>query len=87
MMLLGISIWILLIYILIGVFIGWLAGIIYKGKGYGFLGNFVVGVVGTFIGRIIFWILGFHVHSFLWSIIAAVLGAILLLIIINSFNK
>ena len=87
MVLVGISFWILLIYVLIGVFIGWLGGLIYKGRGYGFLGNLVVGIVGTFLGRIVFWLFGFRIHTFFWSIFSAVIGAVLLLLLINSIIK
>jgi uncharacterized membrane protein YeaQ/YmgE (transglycosylase-associated protein family) len=87
MILLGVSISILIIYLLIGAFIGWLAGIIYKGKSLGLLGNIIVGIVGTFIGRVAFWILGFHIHTLFWSLTAAVLGAVLVLYIINLLTK
>lgn len=39
-----------LFFILIGAVAGWLAGLIRKGKGFGLLGNIVVGVVDGFLG-------------------------------------
>jgi uncharacterized membrane protein YeaQ/YmgE (transglycosylase-associated protein family) len=39
----------LIIFIIIGAIAGWLAGTIYKGYGFGLLGNIVVGIVGAFL--------------------------------------
>ena len=84
----------LLLFILIGAVAGWLAGIILKGKGFGFLLNCVIGIVGSFFGGWLFKTLGI---SFLgtviaggWtigSLVAAVVGAIILLWIISLIKK
>ena len=44
-----------LYFLLIGAISGWLAGQIWKGSGFGLLGNIVVGIIGGFIGG---WIAG-----------------------------
>ena len=38
----------LLTFLLIGVLAGWLAGKIMKGKGFGLVGDLVIGVIGSF---------------------------------------
>ncbi|MGF1561796.1 MAG: hypothetical protein ACFB3T_06430 [Geminicoccaceae bacterium] len=43
----------LIIFLAIGLVAGWLAGQIMKGRGFGLVGNLVVGVVGAFLGGII----------------------------------
>ena len=37
-------------FLLIGLIAGWLAGQIMKGKGFGLIGNLVVGVIGAMLG-------------------------------------
>ena len=44
----------IILFLLIGLVAGWLAGKIMKGKGFGLVGNLIVGVVGAFIGGFIF---------------------------------
>ena len=43
----------ILMWILIGIVVGWLAGMI-MGTGNGLVGDFVVGIAGAFIGGLIF---------------------------------
>jgi len=76
-----------LIFILIGAVAGWLAGVILKGKGFGFLLNLVIGIVGGFIGGWLFGVLKISLLGQLGSFIAAVVGAIILLWVISLFKK
>ena len=63
----------------IGLVAGWLAGQIFKGSGFGILGNIVVGVVGAFIGGILFNMLGIGAYGTLGSIVVSTIGAVVLL--------
>ncbi|MGI5310011.1 GlsB/YeaQ/YmgE family stress response membrane protein, partial [Rheinheimera sp. WS51] len=47
-----------ILFLIIGAVAGWLAGLIMKGRGFGLLGNMVVGIVGAFLGGFLFGILG-----------------------------
>ena len=40
----------LIVFLIIGLIAGWLAGQIMKGGGYGIIGDLIVGVIGAFIG-------------------------------------
>lgn len=40
----------LLVLLLIGAIAGFLAGVIFKGYGFGVVGNIVIGIVGAFVG-------------------------------------
>ncbi len=40
----------LICFLAIGVAAGWIAGLIMKGRGFGLVGNMVVGVAGAFLG-------------------------------------
>ena len=44
----------IILILLIGAIAGWLAGLIMKGKGMGFLVNAILGIVGAFVGSFIF---------------------------------
>ena len=68
----------------IGLVAGWLAGQIFKGSGFGILGNIVVGVVGAFIGGILFNLLGIGAYGTIGSIIMSTIGAIVLLWIVGA---
>ena len=45
-------------FLLIGLVAGWLAGLLVKGRGFGWLANMIVGVIGAFIGGFLFGQLG-----------------------------
>ena len=42
----------LLVFLIVGVVAGWLAGMLVKGGGFGLLGDLVVGVIGAFVGEV-----------------------------------
>ena len=63
--------WVL--FLIIGAIAGWLAGQIWKGGGFGLVGDIVVGVVGAFIGGWVFGLLGIASGGLIGSIIILVL--------------
>jgi uncharacterized membrane protein YeaQ/YmgE (transglycosylase-associated protein family) len=77
----------LLWFLLVGLVAGWLAGQIMKGRGFGLWGNLIVGVIGAFIGGLLFQFAGIAGESLLGSLVAAVVGAIILLWIIAKVKK
>ena len=77
----------LLGWIIIGAIAGWLAGRIVEGYGFGFVGNLVVGVIGACIGGYILPRLGIIPASTLGNLIAATIGAIVLLFIIGLLKR
>lgn len=76
-----------LYFLLIGAVSGWLAGQIWKGAGFGIIGNIIVGIVGGFVGGWLAGNLGIGGGGLLWQIIIAVGGAWLLLFIVNLIKK
>ncbi|HQO39270.1 MAG TPA: GlsB/YeaQ/YmgE family stress response membrane protein [Spirochaetota bacterium] len=76
----------MLTLILVGLIAGYLAGLIWKGRGFGIGGNLLVGVAGSFFGRFLFNLVGFSVYGFVAQIVAAIAGAIVLLWIINRIR-
>jgi len=72
--------------IIVGLIAGYLAGLIWKGGGFGLAGNLIVGVAGSFLGRFLFNLLGFGIRGFPAQVVAAIAGAIVLLWIINKIR-
>jgi uncharacterized membrane protein YeaQ/YmgE (transglycosylase-associated protein family) len=79
--------WNFLWFCLIGLVAGWLAGQIMKGRGFGFIGNLIVGVIGAILGGFLFRAVGFAAGGTLAELIAATVGAIVLLFILGLFGK
>ena len=77
----------LLLFLVIGIVAGFLAGKIMKGAGFGRLGDLIVGVIGSFIGVWVFGLLGISSGGILGLLIAAVVGALILLYIIRLAKK
>jgi uncharacterized membrane protein YeaQ/YmgE (transglycosylase-associated protein family) len=73
-----------LIWIAIGLVAGWLASAV-VGGGYGVIGDIVVGVVGSFLGSLIFRRLGWHAPfgGLAGTIFVAFIGALVLLLILR----
>jgi uncharacterized membrane protein YeaQ/YmgE (transglycosylase-associated protein family) len=76
-----------ILFLIIGALAGWLAGQIMKGRGFGVIGNILVGVVGAFIGGFLFRVLGFAAFGLIAQLIMATIGAIILLWIAGYVRK
>lgn len=75
----------ILTWLVVGIVAGWLAGVVMKGKGFGLIGNMIIGVVGALVGG---WLAGalFNISNAvsgfnLGTIIVAFLGAVVVLYI------
>ena len=79
----------ILSWIIVGGIAGWIAGLIMKGSGSGVLMNIIIGIIGACIGGLIMNLLGkVGVTGFnLWSLLVAVLGAVILLAIVGLFRR
>lgn len=78
----------ILVWLILGLISGWIAGEIWQDAGYGLVGNIIVGIVGSFIGGFVGQKLGLggaQTGINLPSIITAVLGALLLLFVLSLF--
>jgi len=76
-------------WVLLGLIAGWIASKMVEGTGQGLVLNLVLGVIGAFVG-------GFLMNSFgsagvtglnVWSIIVAVLGAVVVLWLYNALAR
>lgn len=71
----------LLLSVLIWAVIGWLAGQIMKGEGYGALGNILLGLVGGLVGGLVFGLLGIGSGGLLGTILVGVVGSIIVILV------
>lgn len=73
--------------IFVGAISGWLAGKLFRGGGYGFIMNIVIGIIGGVIGGWTFGLLGIVAYGFFGKIITSVIGAGIFFWLISFFNK
>lgn len=77
----------ILVFLIVGAIAGWLAGLIVSGFGFGLIGNIVVGIVGAFIGGLLF---GANINSGVitpTTFLVSLVGAIILLAIVNLVRR
>lgn len=77
----------LIYFLLIGLLAGWLAGKIMKGRDLGLLASLGVGVIGAVLGGFLFRLVGLVPGGLLGSLIAATVGSIVLLFLLQKFGK
>ncbi len=78
----------ILIICLIGGIAGWLAGVIMKGRGFGILGNIVIGILGAFVGSWVLGRLGISIGGdLLGAIINALIGSLIILFLISLVKR
>jgi len=67
-------------WLIVGLIAGWLAGKFEKGSGFGLVGDIVIGILGAFLGALVFGLVapGTSV-DFIGSVIVAFVGALLLI--------
>ncbi len=77
----------LLSWIVVGGLAGWLAGNLVKGRGFGCLGNVIVGVIGGLVGGFLasqLFNIPDAVNGFnLGSIVVAILGAVVVIVVVR----
>src|SRR6185437_14137807 len=72
-------------WIVIGLLAGWLAGVIMPGKGFGLIGDLVIGLIGGFIGGLIVGLLVPDATFGFWgSLLVALIGACILVAIVHA---
>ena len=76
-------------WLILGLLAGWLAGKISRGRGFGCITDIVLGLIGGVLGGWIFTKLGIvsHANSFLFSLAAATVGAIIIVAIAHLFSS
>jgi uncharacterized membrane protein YeaQ/YmgE (transglycosylase-associated protein family) len=75
-------------WLVVGLIAGWITGKLMKGSGYGTIMDIVIGIVGAIAGGFIMRALGFAGQGgMIYTIIVAVIGAVILTWIIHLIKK
>ena len=78
----------LILLLVVGAVAGWLAGNLMKGRGFGLIGNIIVGIIGAIVGGFVFNFFGIAAGgSWLGLIITATIGAMILVFLIGLFRR
>lgn len=77
----------LIVFLLIGLLAGWLAGMIMHVNGQGLVPYLIIGCIGAFVGRFVFNVVGLHAFGILGELICDTIGAILFILLIRLLNK
>lgn len=77
-----------IIMLIVGGIAGWLASIIMRRDGsQGILLNVIVGIIGGLLGGWLLPMLGFNLGGWIGYLITALIGAVVLLLIVNLFTR
>ena len=75
------------VFLLVGLAAGWIAGKLMRGHGFGLAGNLVVGVLGALAGGFLFRLIGEMTRGIAGSLITATIGAVLVLFVLGQLKK
>jgi uncharacterized membrane protein YeaQ/YmgE (transglycosylase-associated protein family) len=77
----------ILIWIISGIVAGWLTGIVMRGRGFGLLGDLIIGLLGGLLGGWLFGFLGIVATSLVGQVIIAFLGGVVLVAIVRALRR
>ena len=78
----------ILIWIVIGAFIGWLAGLLVQGGGFGFVVDALIVILGSVVAGLLFPALGISLGGGLvGSVLASVIGAVIVAIAVRLLRR
>ena len=74
-------------FLLIGLLVGWLAGVLVQGRGYGVIADIVIGIIGAMLGGFLFSLVGLTAYGLLGSIVMSVIGAVVFIAIVKAIHR
>ncbi len=78
----------LLIWIIVGALAGWIAGLVVSGRGFGLIGDIIVGIVGAIVAGWLFPRLGVSLGTgVISSVFSSAAGAIIVLVVIKLLRR
>jgi uncharacterized membrane protein YeaQ/YmgE (transglycosylase-associated protein family) len=75
----------LLVTLVIGAIVGWLAGVLMHAR-YGILGSIVVGVLGSLLGHWLAGLIGIAAYGLIGRILVSVIGAMILIALLRALQ-
>jgi uncharacterized membrane protein YeaQ/YmgE (transglycosylase-associated protein family) len=77
-----------IIWIVVGAIIGWLAGLLVQGGGFGFLVDALVGIFGSVVAGWLFPRLGITLGGgLIGSVIASIAGAVIVVVVVRLLRR
>jgi uncharacterized membrane protein YeaQ/YmgE (transglycosylase-associated protein family) len=74
--------------LLIGIAAGWIAGRLTRNRGFGLIGNLVIGIIGALVGAFLLPRVGLKATGLLGFLIQSTVGALVLLLLLGlAFKK
>jgi uncharacterized membrane protein YeaQ/YmgE (transglycosylase-associated protein family) len=73
-------------FLIVGLVAGWVADKVMK-RGHGLLQNLIVGVIGAYLGALLFWVFGLAATGFIGALAIAIVGSVVLLAIVGAVQK
>ncbi len=78
----------LVLWVIVGGLAGWLTGMLLRGRGYGCIGNAVVGIIGAVIGGWLFRIANIEaLPGLIGSVFTAIIGAVVLITVLGLLTE
>ncbi len=77
----------IIVSILVGALAGWLGGVVVEGRGFGLIGNIIVGIVGSLLGQLLLSPIGIEASNILGNILVATFGSAVLLTVVNLIKR
>ena len=74
-------------FLFVGFLAGWIAGLLVKGRGFGCIGNVLIGAIGGLIGGFVFQLAGLEYGGFIGSLLTAVIGALILVFVVALISR
>ena len=76
-----------LLWIISGIVAGWLTGLVMSGRGYGLMGDLVIGLLGGLMGGWLFGLFDLAPNIWLGEIIGAFVGGVVLVLIVRILRR
>ena len=73
-------------FLIVGLIAGWIADKVMQ-RGHSLIENLVVGVIGAYLGALLFRILGLAATGFVGALVIAIVGSVVLLAIVGALRK
>jgi uncharacterized membrane protein YeaQ/YmgE (transglycosylase-associated protein family) len=77
----------LIVALLVWGLIGWAAGKLTSGKGFGTLNNILLGLLGGVIGGFVFQLVGFGAGGLIGRVLSGVVGAVIVIFLARTFGN
>lgn len=76
----------LISFLIVGLIAGYIAERL-TGREHTLVQNLVTGVVGAYVGGILFWVLGLQATNIIGALIVATIGAVVLLLVVGRLRR